>query len=273
MQNAAPQPLPSDLADPLAHARARVHPFASRVLWFPETTSTNDVAAAAADADAPEGLLVAADCQTAGRGRQGRAWASPPGAGIYATVVLRPSPAAVPLITIAAGVAVAEGVEAATGLRTLLKWPNDLLAPEREAAADGRKVAGILAEAGSSAAGQWVALGFGINVLPGAYPSDVAARATSLSTELGRVVDRGTLLVECLAALARRYSDLSSGRRAAVLDAWRQRAAETLGRRVEWDAGGVVREGIARDIDATGALLVQDGGGWQRVIAGEVRWR
>ena len=268
-----PEPLPEEFAQPLAEAAERIRPFASRRVWYSEITSTNDVAARLAESGAEEGLLVAADAQRAGRGRRGRDWASPPAAGIYATVLLRPPDGIVPLVTIAAGVALADGIEAATGLRVRLKWPNDILAADDSRSVTPRKIAGILAEGGTAPDRTWVVLGFGINVLPGAYPPDIAARATSLEAELGRPVDRGRLLVECLAALADRYAELRHSQAARLLGAWRRRAASTLGRRVEWDRNGRTYLGIARDIDEAGALLVQTDGGLERVISGEVRWR
>lgn len=266
-----PHPLPSEFAGPLAGAAPRIHPFASTVLWFDEVASTNDVAIRYAEAGETEGLLVLADSQSAGRGRRGRQWASPPGAGLYATVLLRPEPFMTALLTLAAGVALAEGIQAATGLTVRVKWPNDITA-DGGGSAIGRKLAGILAEGGTSAWGPWVALGFGINVLPASYPPDVAARAGALEAELGRPVDRPALLVECLAALAARYADLRARRHGAVLDAWRARAAATLGRSVEWDTDDGVGRGVAHDIDETGALLVHSGGAVRRVISGEVRW-
>jgi BirA family biotin operon repressor/biotin-[acetyl-CoA-carboxylase] ligase len=247
--------------------------FASRIRWYPEVTSTNDIAVALAESGADEGLVVAADAQTAGRGRQGRRWASPPGAGIYATVILRPAPTVAPLVTIAAGVAIAEGIEAATGLPVRVKWPNDVFVEGNGGPRSHRKLAGILAEGGSVAEGDyWVALGFGINVSPGAYPAEVAVRATSLETELGRPVSRGPVLAECLAALSGRYADLRGGRAGAVLAAWRARAASTFGRHVEWDHQGHRQRGVAQDIDGSGALLVRTEAGMQRLISGEVRW-
>jgi BirA family biotin operon repressor/biotin-[acetyl-CoA-carboxylase] ligase len=267
------QPLPSEFAEPLARAAARIHPFGARVLWFADVTSTNDVALRLGDADAGEGVLVIADRQTAGRGRRGRQWASPPAAGVYATVLVRPGSRVTALVTVAAGVAVAEGIQAATGLPAIVKWPNDVLIPEAGAPGPGRKVAGILAEGGTSPSGPWVALGIGINVLPGAFPPDVAVRATALERELGRPVDRAAVLVECLAAFSARYADLRYGRIDGVLDAWRARAASTLGRQVEWDGGGRVCEGVARGIDDAGALLVHADDGVHRIVSGEVRWR
>jgi BirA family transcriptional regulator, biotin operon repressor / biotin---[acetyl-CoA-carboxylase] ligase len=258
--------LPEDLATALTLAGDRTGIFAGQVLWYAEVGSTNDVAASLADRGEPEGAVVVADAQSAGRGRHGRAWASPPGAGLYMSMVVRPAAHAVGLLTIAAGVALADGVHAATGLRPQLKWPNDVYI-------GGRKLAGILAEAGTSTSGvQHVVLGCGINLMPAAYPAEVAARATSIESELGRPIDRGLLLVECLAALHARYCQLQSNARASVIAGWRDRAVSTFGRRVEWDVAGVTRHGVAEDIDENGALLVRDGSTRARVISGEVRW-
>jgi BirA family biotin operon repressor/biotin-[acetyl-CoA-carboxylase] ligase len=266
--------LPPEFDDALARAAGRLGIFAGEPLWFADVSSTNDVALALAEQGAAEGRLVLANAQAAGRGRHGRAWASPPGAGLYVSAVLRPAPHAVSLLTIAAGLAVAEGIQSATGLATGLKWPNDVYAGER-------KLAGMLAEAGapldtargapSDSRRAAIVLGIGINVLPAAYPPDVAARATSLEGELGRVVDRGLLLAECLAALAVRYDELQRGESDVVAHAWRQRAA-SMGRTVRWDAAGLAREGVAETIDATGALIVRTASGRVRLISGELQW-
>ena len=259
-------PLPVDIAEALARAGARLGLFASRLAWYEQVPSTNDLAAVAAEQGAVEGAVVAANTQTAGRGRMGRSWSSPAGAGVYVSAVLRPSAQVVPLLTIAAGVAVAEGVQAATGLDPRVKWPNDVCVGPR-------KLAGVLAEAGSSAGGvQHVVLGFGINLLTAAYPPDVATRATSIEIELGRPVDRGLVLAECLAALADRYAALHRGEGHSVTSAWRTRAAESLGRVVEWDGDGGTHRGIAHDIDESGALLVRAPAGVVRIMSGEVRW-
>lgn len=267
------QPIPFELADPLGRARDRIAPLAARVLWYPQTASTNDIAAQLAESGADEGTLVVADHQTAGRGRMGRTWVSPPGVGLYASVVLRPEAHVVPLLTLAAGVAVAEGIEAATGLRAQVKWPNDVVVGGRAGIGAARKLAGLLAEGGTAPEGDaWVVLGVGINVLPGAYPPEIAARATSLEAELGRAIDRGVVLAECLASLSSRYRDLRDARAADVVAAWRMRAASTFGRRVEWDHDGRVQHGTAQDVDPSGALLVATDEGVQRIISGEVRW-
>jgi BirA family biotin operon repressor/biotin-[acetyl-CoA-carboxylase] ligase len=255
-------PLPDDLAAGVARVASRLGPLGRRILWFRDVGSTNDVAGAMAEQGADEGLIVIADRQTSGRGRLGRVWASPPGVGLYLSIVLRPSPSAASMLTIAAGVAVAEGIESATGLRVELKWPNDVHV-------GGRKLAGILAEG----APRHVVLGIGINVLPGAYPPEVASRATSIEAELGRGVDRGLLLGDCLQALASRYQQLHHAQESAVVAAWRERAASTMGRLVEWDEAGVSRTGVAVGIGDEGALVVHAGAEVVRIRSGEVRWR
>lgn len=269
-----PQPLPRELAEAIEERRHRIGPLGVPILFYDTVGSTNDVASALASSGVYEGSVVIADAQTAGRGRRGRTWFSPPGAGLYVSVVLVPgrssaSPErATALLTLAAGVALAEAVERVTGLAPDIKWPNDLLV-------NRRKLAGILAEgvtSPSSSGLQAVVLGYGINVGAAAYPTDLAARVTSLDTELGRPIDRAALCAESLAALAARYNDLLAGRFDAILDAWRARAFGSRGARVEWDTPRGVRTGITQGIDDMGALLVQSGEGLDRIVAGEVRW-
>ena len=239
---------------------------ARRVLWFDEVGSTNDVAVLLAERGESEGTVVAADTQTAGRGRLGRSWSSPIGAGVYFSVILRP-PTRVPLLTLAAGVAVAQGLQAATGLTPDLKWPNDVYV-------GNRKLAGILAEGGTSKGSiPFVVLGIGINVLAVTLPSELASRATSVEAELGRSVERELVFAHVLVALAERYGELCAGQSARLHRAWRDRAGRMLDRTVEWDDRGTRRSGVARDIDQDGALIVESASGTQRIIAGEVTWR
>lgn len=229
--------------------------------------STND----AAMAIGVEGAVVIAEEQVAGRGRRGHTWFSPPGSGLYTSIVLAPArshsdPArATALLTLAIGVGVVEGIETATGLRADLKWPNDVYVGPR-------KLAGILAEAGGVAGGLVVA-GYGINVAPASFPRDVADRATSIETELGRPMDRYLVLAETLAAIASRYADLLEGRFDAILDAWRRRAPLASGHRVSWTTPAGVRSGITAGIDADGALLVLSDGETERIVSGELNWR
>jgi BirA family biotin operon repressor/biotin-[acetyl-CoA-carboxylase] ligase len=270
--------LPPDLAVAFNAHRARFAPLAGLVHFYRTIGSTNDAASALAAAGHREGAVVVAEQQTAGRGRRGRTWFSPPGSGLYVSTLLDPSRAAtdvsraVALLTLSAGVALVEGVEAATGLRPELKWPNDL-------AVQRRKLAGILAEttaptSGSAAGGASgpIVLGYGINVSTSAFPPELAARATSLETELGRSVDRAAVLVETLAALARRYADLVEGRYDAILDAWRASAPAVSGAAVSWETHAGRLNGTTAGIDGHGALLVRVAGRIERVVGGEVLW-
>ncbi len=284
-------PLPRELEEALDAVRARLGVLGTSLLYYPTIGSTNDVAAALAGGpgegvDRLEGAVVIADAQTAGRGRRGSTWFSPPGSGLYISVILmpgraRPSPErATSLLTLAAGVAIAEGIERVTGLGPQIKWPNDLLVGRR-------KLAGILAEGlavDRSAGIGHVVLGYGINVGLMSVPADLLGRTTSLETELGRAVDRAAVAAESLAALATRYDDLLTGRFDAILDAWRRRSPSSLGTRVTWAPGRIVgaagtaavtgdtRSGLTAGIDEDGALLVRTSLGTERVVAGELTW-
>jgi BirA family biotin operon repressor/biotin-[acetyl-CoA-carboxylase] ligase len=265
-------PLPRNVAEALALCRERLGRLGSSIDYYSTVPSTNDIAAERA-AKGDEGAIVFADSQTAGRGRMGRSWFSPPGNGLYVSVVLVPAGSvdgerALTLVTLAAGVALAEGVEAATALAADIKWPNDLYVSRR-------KLAGVLAEAApqpSADVPATVVLGYGINVGASAYPPALVDRATSLETELGRPVDRPLLFVETLAALARRYDDLLTGRFDAILDAWRARSPQSRGARVSWTTPGGPRSGTTAGIDDRGALLVRVGGAVERIVSGELTW-
>jgi BirA family biotin operon repressor/biotin-[acetyl-CoA-carboxylase] ligase len=217
-------------------------------LHLRETTSTNDRARALAAAGAPHGTLVTAAAQTAGRGRQGRTWSAPAGRALLMSVVVRDPGRMLPL---AAAVAVAE----TAGPGAAIKWPNDVLL-------DGRKVAGILAEARPQ--DHWAVLGIGLNVAvrPGDLPDELRDTAATLGLE---PADVEPVLARLLEALDRALRlDIP-----ALLDAWRARDA-LRGREVAW-AGG---RGRAAGIDGDGRLMVElPGGGRTALEAGEVHLR
>lgn len=272
----------------------------TRLRWVAETGSTNSDVMAAARDGAPEGTVLVADHQSAGRGRLGRVWQAPPGASLLVSVLLRPPSAVVGVVAMGVGLAMAEAVEELTGLAPGLKWPNDLVVAASDtdisampdgvsgdpgvAAAGGpdRKLAGILAEAdwpaGSTASGGWrapgpderlaVVVGVGINVdWPAELPADLAATATALNHAAGRVVDRGDLLVAFLRRLDAVYGALVRSRSSgALLDAWRGRSA-TLGRRVRVDLGSSDVEGTAVDVTDEGHLVVETPDGERRTFA------
>ena len=261
------RPSSAPFQDRLREAASRLGPFAGRVHHHPRVGSTNDVAATLAAGGAPHGTVVVADEQTAGRGRHGNRWFSPPGTGLYVSVLLRT--ASSPVLTLAAGVAVAEALGRAAGLVAVLEWPNDVVV---EAAGRRRKVAGILAEA--STVGDRVdrvVVGIGINVRDGAWPPEVASRAGSVEGLTGRPVDVAALLVELLASLAERCGEVESGRVAALLRRWEALAPSSRGAPVEWSVGPDRRRGVTEGVDEQGALIVRVGARRERLSGGEVR--
>jgi BirA family biotin operon repressor/biotin-[acetyl-CoA-carboxylase] ligase len=236
----------------------------------PEIGSTNAALAAAAADAAPEGSVLVAEHQIAGRGRLDRVWTSPPRAGLTVSVLLRPDvPAArrgwLPLLT---GVALAEAVGEVTGVRSSLKWPNDLLA------VDGRKLAGILAETvTSSATPMAVVVGVGLNVSTTA--AELPDTGTSLSRVLGSTVDRAPVLLAFLRAVERRYrgwtevlgDPVSSGLAQDYLS-W----SSTVGTEVAVSLpDGSTLTGTAQGIDWDGRLVVATPEGTVELASGDVR--
>ena len=266
------EPVPDDVVQALAATASRRGCFGEPLYFFTETPSTNDVAATLADRGAPEGATVFAWSQTAGRGRFGRTWFSPPGAGLYVSIVCRNGTAA-PYVTLAGGVAVADAIRSATGLPVHIKWPNDVVV-EGAAPARRRKLAGILAEASSGSDGlQYVILGFGINLRPAAYPPELSDRATSIEAELGRRADGAAVLAETLARFAEWVVQLSRGESRGLLSRWRELAPSAHGATVEWDAPHGVVSGVSAGLADDGALLVRVQNRIERILSGELRWK
>ena len=265
-----PELLPADLAAAIAAAEARLGPF-GRIEYFSEVGSTNDIALARASAGAPHGTVILAGAQRAGRGRHGRGWFSPPDAGIYlSTIVRRDSwDGALSVVTLAAGVAVAHGLRTATGLRLELKWPNDVVIGR-----PWRKLAGILSESASVGSRvDAVVIGIGVNVRRSAFPPELIDRATAIELETDRAVDVSACVVEILAALSEAVRMLSRKDAAGIAAAWRRYGRAGLGgSAVRWNDQQGARTGVARDIDDTGALVVESNGRLERLVAGEVLW-
>jgi BirA family biotin operon repressor/biotin-[acetyl-CoA-carboxylase] ligase len=227
--------------------------------------STNAELLARAGAGAEEGTVLVAEHQEAGRGRLDRTWTSPPRAGLTVSFLVRPDvPAArrgwLPLLT---GVALAESVGEATGVRASVKWPNDLLA------LDGRKLAGILAEASSDA----VVVGTGLNVNTNA--TELPDTGTSLSVVTGAPVDRGPLLLAFLRAVERRYrawvdalgDPVASGLARDYL-AWSSTVGTTVAVTLP---DGSMLEGVAQAVDWDGRLVVATAGGTVELASGDVQ--
>ena len=250
----------------------------SSVEWYEEIDSTNTELLERARQGAPEGMVLIADLQTAGRGRRGRRWTAPPGTSLMMSVLLRPPPGVLPppraaLVTMAVALAAVDTCERVSGVRPSLKWPNDLVI----AGTGPRdlKLAGILAES-LSTEGELTALvvGMGLNTGWPAVPDELDGIATSLNLVSGAPVDRTLLARLVLEGLEQRYGVLCSddhGTGAASLLAEARHNSATLGRRVrisfdETSNGGAL-EGVASDLDAEGRLLVSDDAGLTHTVS------
>ncbi len=228
------------------------------------TTSTQDDARVLARSGAPEFSTVLSEIQTAGRGRRAKVWHSPSGAGLYFTVLLRPTRPVNELgvLPLLAGVALFRAIKLETGFEALLKWSNDLLA------SDGRKLAGILLEAElEDGTARFVVLGMGLNVRTQNFPSDIPAAALE---EFVSPVNRKKLLSTIMLELQKLYKHWSELGSSVVIDAWRESNA-TLGREVSvLEPNGSSFTGVAQDITNDGALIVKTTGGIKTINAGEV---
>ena len=264
--------LPHEFVAALAATRVERGAFGARLHYFAEVSSTNDLAAAAAERGDPEGTTFVAGAQTSGRGRRGREWFSPPGSGLYLSTLIRRASLA-QWVTLAGGVAVAEGIRSATGLPVQIKWPNDIVAVGGAGFSARRKIAGILAEASSGPEGVLhVVLGIGINVGPASFPPELADRAGSIETELGRPVEAGALLAQVLAGLNRTLEEVTTAGPPSLFTRWLELSPAATGARVEWDTPHGVRTGATAGLAEDGALLARTPEGLARIVAGEVRW-
>jgi BirA family biotin operon repressor/biotin-[acetyl-CoA-carboxylase] ligase len=218
------------------------------------TDSTNARARELATAGAPDGTIVTATEQSAGRGRQGRTWSAPPGKALLLSAIVRDLSKRDALLPLAVPVAVAEACDEFAGVSCGIKWPNDVWV-------GGRKLAGILLE-GRPQEG-WAVIGIGLNVGTAAdeFPEELRDTATSLVIEGGADPGVEVVLAAVLAALDRRLSDPSDS----ILAAWRERDL-LLAKDVRWNGG----EGTAAGLDDTGALLVDTESGRVALDAGEV---
>lgn len=232
------------------------------VRWFDELDSTNRYVLAQAEAGVPEGLVVVADHQTAGRGRLDRRWIAPPGTSLLVSLLLRPS---VPtehwhLVTVAAALAVADALETQAGIRAELKWPNDLVVEDR-------KIGGVLAESSLRApGGPALVLGLGVNIDWPELPDELRDLATACNLVSDRPIDREELLVGFLCAFESRYAGLRDASAREHLRQQERARSATLGRRVRVEQPDGVVVGTAADLTTQGALVVDTGDG-RRVFA------
>jgi BirA family biotin operon repressor/biotin-[acetyl-CoA-carboxylase] ligase len=249
------------------HARSKPRVIGSEIVVFEQTSSTNDLVARMAKTQRGEGLVVFAESQTKGRGRHGRAWASPRGKGLWFSVLLRPNLplSSAPRITVAASIAVARAIRKASKLDGRIKWPNDVTV-------NGRKVAGILTELsaeGDEILSAILGIGIDVNCRREDFPSEVAAIATSVELEAGRTFNRPALAAEILRVLDDAYltaqMDFDS-----IIAEW-ARLCTTLGKQVVVTMGKRRIEGHAQALDADGALLLRrDNGRIERILGGDL---
>lgn len=239
---------------------------------YRQVGSTNDLVREAAKQGEPEGLVIAADEQIAGRGRLGRVWNAPPGCCVLCSVLLRPrfSPQQGFYLTIASALAIYRSIKTLSPQHSVactptIKWPNDVLL-------GGHKVSGVLCES-EFTGGNWAfsVVGFGINVnLTPDELGELPDTATSLSIAWGQPIDRTTVLANVLKELESLYFTLQSDQFSIVHEEWAA-ALETTGKRVTVKAGEDNITGLAVRVDPDGALVVRsNAGSEQRVLAGDV---
>ena len=238
------------------------------IVCLKETESTNAVAFRMAEEGAPEGTVVIADAQTAGKGRLGRLWLSPPGVNLYCSVVLRPeiTPVAACQLTFLSVVAVARAIEQCSDLKPQIKWPNDILI-------GGKKVAGLLNEMNAETEQvNFVVLGIGVNlnVRRAALGEALRHPATSLLEEGGVEIDRVAFTRTLLIELDRLYDRFLKEGEQPVRAEWLERSA-IKGRSVKVDQGNRHFTGVVQGVDSFGALLVQlSDGTVETVLSGDV---
>ena len=237
------------------------------IVHLPRVDSTQGTIFDLAAQDAPDRTVVVADYQAAGRGRRGRAWDAPAGTSLLTSILVRPraAPERWGGYSLVSALAVADALARVAGIGARLKWPNDILV-------GGRKIAGILLESRTPAAGPGaaggaavIAVGIGVNLGQRAFPAALAARATSVALETGRAVERDAALTALLEAFDGWRERMERDGLAPVRARWLE-LADTIGRRVSVD--GVT--GVAVDLDVDGALVLEDGARRHRVVAGEL---
>jgi BirA family biotin operon repressor/biotin-[acetyl-CoA-carboxylase] ligase len=259
--------VPDILTPDMLKQRLKGSIFGKHIFHFFKTDSTNRVALELGHAGEPEGAVVLAEEQSAGRGRAGRPWHSERAAGIYATLLLRPklAPVQAPLLTMLAGLSAHSAVEAVTGLTVDLKWPNDLLIR-------GKKVGGILTEMHAEPSQvRFVIVGIGLNVNQEKFPSELASVATSLRTETGKQQSRMELLVRLLREFENDYNRFLREGVASVVARFESVSSYARGKRVRVTNGTESYAGTTAGLGPEGLLQVErEDGRITAVISGDV---
>lgn len=267
-----PEPNPTPIDDPFdlgaLNADLTGSRFADHLHFFPSIDSTNTHAMQQAESGAPDGSVYLADEQTGGRGRGAHSWTSPPGSGLYVSILLRPriAPADILWLSLAAGLAVHDAIRTVTSLQPDLRWPNDLLF-------GSRKFCGILTELNAEVTRvRHAVIGIGINIHQPRFPPEISPVATSLFLEAGRNWPRQELLLALLRSLDRELVGLAEPQIAAesIRARLEQRSSWIRGKRVLVDEGQPWT-GFTDGLDARGFLQVRTSDGLRTVLSGGVR--
>ena len=259
--------VPDILTPDLLRQQLKGSMFSKKVHHYFRTDSTNRVALELGYADEPEGAVVIAEEQTAGRGRAGRSWHSERATGIYVTLLLRPriSPVQAPLLTMMAGLSAHAAIQAKTGLLPDVKWPNDLML-------NGKKLGGILTEMhAETTLVRFVIVGIGINVNQEKFPSELSNIATSLRAETGKPQSRLELLARLLREFETDYNRFLREGPASVIERFTRVSSYARGKRVRVSNGSESYVGVTAGLRPEGLLQVQqDDGTLVTVLAGDV---
>ena len=240
---------------------------ADNIIYFEETSSTNDIAKKIAGEGAPEGTIVVAESQTLGKGRGGKQWESPKYLGIYFSFILRPKidKALIPYISMMASIAAAEAIKEETVLDTKIKWPNDLLI-------NGKKVCGMLIE-GSTVKDklEFLVVGIGINVNNEFFPGSYLYPPTSLKIEKGIPLSRKKILKRLLEKTEQWYSVLVWQKESHLILKRCKELSHTIGKIISVRTGNEIFKGYALDIDKTGYLILEkENGEIKKIPSGEI---
>jgi BirA family biotin operon repressor/biotin-[acetyl-CoA-carboxylase] ligase len=264
--------LPDVMLPQLIRERLMTHTLGKNLFHFFSVDSTNAFASRLMNhgRKVPDGTVIIAESQTAGKGRRGRSWYSEQEHGLYFSVVLRPRipPGFAPLFTLGTAVALHNAIETKTGLQVDIKWPNDLLV-------NGLKVCGILAEMQSEFDRvNSLIIGVGVNVNHTGFPADIAETATSLRIASGRNQSRIELFVEFLEELENllmRFEKYGPAAAAAIIETWTRNSSFADGRRLQINDGFRVLEGTTRGLNPFGALRLETWDGKiEEVYSGDV---
>ena len=258
--------LPETLVKPELSHGLQTNFFGQTIHRYSEVDSTNDVAGELLKEDVPEGTLIIAEHQRAGRGRRGRDWHSPPQTGLWCSLIIYPhAQTALGFLTLLFGVSIARSIRIEFGIDAHMKWPNDILI-------DHRKVAGILCEHhGDRDSRTAVVVGFGINVNQLAFPAELAASAISLRQAVDRKTDRSEMLRRILLEMEHDYLCAARGGEAMIMNQARS-FSSTLGRTITVDTEAASITGVARELQADGSLVLEDAAGVKHSVrSGDIR--